>query len=251
MSIGIYKITNPKGKIYVGQTSNLEKRIVDYERIKCHKQHKIYYSLKKYGWEMHDFEIIELCELDKLNEREIYWGMYYNVLGENGLNLKIGDANGKFSEEVKKKISMSRLNHPNLNVPSGENHPNVTLSESQVIEIYGLIKKYYSNGEIIKKLNLTIQSGSITNIRYGITWNNLWHNHFTFPYPGFPSKLNGVPFRVKMKIIEFLDKGYTVEHISKWIKRVNKYDIKYASTKKIWKNVWNIYEYQKQQENGK
>jgi len=54
-----------------------------------------------------------------------------------------------------------------------------------------------------------------------------------------------------MKIIELIDKGYTVEHISKWIKRVNKYDIKYASTQKIWKNVWKIYKYQKQQINGK
>ena len=231
------------GKYYIGKHKGGDKYY--YGSGKDYKT-----DLKKY--KVIETEILEYVEdISKLNEREIYWGMYYNVLGENGLNLKIGDANGKFSEEVKKKISMSRLNHPNLNVPSGENHPNVTLSESQVIEIYGLIKKYYSNGEIIKKLNLTIQSGSITNIRYGITWNNLWHNHFTFPYPGFPSKLNGVPFRVKMKIIEFLDKGYTVEHISKWIKRVNKYDIKYASTKKIWKNVWNIYEYQKQQENGK
>ena len=84
-----------------------------------------------------------------------------------------------------------------------------------------------------------------------MTWNHLWHKHFSFSYHGFPSKKNGVPFRVKIKIIELLDKGYTVEHISKWIKRVNKYDIKYASVKKIWKNVWNIYEYQKQQTNGK
>lgn len=251
MSIGIYKITNPKGKIYVGQTLNLEKRIIDYEKMKCHKQHKIYNSLKKYGWGAHKFEIIEECESNMLNEREIYWGTYYGVLGDKGLNLKIGNSNGKFNEEVKKKISLTRINHPNLNIPCGEKHPNVILSENEVIKIYNLIKRYYSNNEILSKLNLNIKSGSITNIRYGITWNNLWHEHFTYPYPGFPSKINGVPFRIKMKIIELLDKGYEVDHIAKWIKRVNKYDIKYASTKKIWKNVWKIYEYQKNQKNGK
>jgi group I intron endonuclease len=251
MSAGIYKIISPSGKIYIGQSTNLEKRIINYRKMKCHKQHKIYYSIKKYGWEQHKFEVIEECEVEKLNEREIYWGLHYDVLGENGLNLKIGNSNGKFNDDVKKKISLTRLNHPNLNVPFGENHPNVVLSEEQIVKIYKLIKKYYSNNEIISKMDLNIQSGSITNIRYGITWNHLWHKYFLFPYPGFPSKKNGVPFRVKMKIIELLDKGYTVEHISKWIKRVNKYDIKYASAKKIWKNVWNIYEYQKQQTNGK
>jgi hypothetical protein len=186
-----------------------------------------------------------------LNEQEIYWGTHYNVLNKDGLNLKIGNSKGKLNEDVKKKISLTRLNHSNLNIPCGEDHPNVILTEEQVIKIYSLIKKYYSNNEIISKMNLNIQSGSITNIRYGITWNHLWCKHFTFPYPGFPSKTNGVPFRIKMKIIELLDKGYTVEHISRWIKRVNKYDIKYASFRKIWKNVWNIYEYQKQQINGK
>ena len=251
MSIGIYKITNPKGKVYVGQSIHLEKRKINYKKLKCKKQFKLYNSLIKYGWDKHKFEILEECEIEILNEREIYWGMKLNVLGQNGLNLKIGGANGKFCEESKKKISLTRLNHPNLNIPSGHNHPNSLLTENQVIQIYNLIKKYYSNNEIIEKLNLPIQSGSITNIRYGITWNFLWHDHFKLPYPGFPSRHNGVPFRVKMKIIELIDKGYTVEHISKWIKRVNKYDIKYASTQKIWKNVWKIYKYQKQQINGK
>jgi group I intron endonuclease len=251
MSIGIYKITSPSGKIYVGQSTNLEKRKDDYKKLKCEKQPKLYNSLQKYGWEQHKFEIIEECAEEQLNKREIYWGLHYDVLDENGLNLKLGDASGLCSKETKQKISLTRLTHPNLNIPSREKHPNVILSEKQVIEIYKLIKKYYSNTEIISKLNLKIQSGSITNIRYGITWNNLWHRYFTYPYPGFPSKKNGVPFRVKMKIIELLDKGHKIDHISKWIKRVNKYDIKYASDKKIWKNVWKIYEYQKQQINGK
>jgi group I intron endonuclease len=242
MNVGIYKITSPSGKIYIGQSTDLKKRKKDYEKLKCYKQPKLYNSLQKYGWENHKFEIIEECPVDKLNKKEIYWGLHYDVLEENGLNLRLGDANGLCSKETKQKISLTRLNHLNLNVPFGENHPNAYLNENQVIEIYKLIKKYYSNNEIISKLNLNLQSGSITNIRYGITWNYLWHKHFKFPYPGFPSKKNGVSFRIKMKIIEFLDKGYEIDHISKWIKRVNKYDIKYASEKKIWKKVWDIYE---------
>lgn len=102
--IGIYKITSPTGKIYIGQSTNIENRKYYYSSVKCDKQHKLYNSLQKHGWEQHKFEIIEECSLDQLNEREIYWGLYYDVLGENGLNLRLGDANGLCSEETKKKI---------------------------------------------------------------------------------------------------------------------------------------------------
>ena len=102
--IGIYKITSPTGKIYIGQSTNIENRKYYYSSVKCDKQHKLYNSLQKHGWEQHIFEIIEECSLDQLNEREIYWGLYYDVLGENGLNLRLGDANGLCSEETKKKI---------------------------------------------------------------------------------------------------------------------------------------------------
>lgn len=105
--IGIYKITNPTGKIYIGQSINLEKREDDYMKLRCDKQPKLYNSLKKYGWEQHIFEIIEKCSLEQLNKREIYWGLYYNVLEENGLNLRLGDARGKCSEEMKKKIGQT------------------------------------------------------------------------------------------------------------------------------------------------
>jgi hypothetical protein len=162
-------------------------------------------------------------------------------------NEKPGGRIGFQSERSKKQISNARKNHPNLNIPKGENHPSTIINNQQIISIYNLIKKHYSNNEIIQILNLPVGTGSITNYRYGITWGWFWKQHFKYPYPDFPSKKNGVSFRIKLKIIELLDKGYTIEHISKWIKRVNKYDIKYASTKKIWSKVWDIYEYHKQQ----
>ena len=104
MSIGIYKIVSPSSKIYIGQSSNIENRKYYYKKLHCIKQIKLYNSIKKHGWENHQFEIIEECSLEQLNGREIYWGLYYDVLGENGLNLRLGDANGLCSEETKKKI---------------------------------------------------------------------------------------------------------------------------------------------------
>ena len=105
--IGIYKITSPTGKIYIGQSTNINNRKYYYSSIKCDKQPKLYNSLLKYGWEQHIFEIVEECNLEQLNDKEIYWGMYYNVLGEDGLNLRLGDANGVCSEEIKQKIGLT------------------------------------------------------------------------------------------------------------------------------------------------
>lgn len=105
--IGIYKITNPTNKIYIGQSTNIENRKYYYTSIKCDKQPKLYNSLLKHGWEQHIFEVIEECLEKQLNEREIYWGNYFKVLGENGLNLRLGDANGLCSEETKQKIGLT------------------------------------------------------------------------------------------------------------------------------------------------
>jgi group I intron endonuclease len=105
--IGVYKITSLKNKIYVGQTVDLERRKNTYKALNVgvKGQPKLYNSLLKHGWEQHTFEIIEECSEEQLDEREIYWGTYYDVLGKNGLNLKIGNGKGLLSNETKLKIS--------------------------------------------------------------------------------------------------------------------------------------------------
>ena len=86
---GIYKITNPNGKIYIGQAKDIDYRWLDYKRLACKKQIKLYGSLNKYGVENHIFEVIEEClELD-LNYRERFWQDEFDVLNrEKGLNFK-------------------------------------------------------------------------------------------------------------------------------------------------------------------
>lgn len=105
---GIYKITNPKGKVYIGQSVDIDKRFRKYKYLnEKDKQTKLHNSFKKYGIENHKFEIIEICDVFILDEREIFWGKYYNVLLENGLNCRLGDGKGNLSEETKQKISES------------------------------------------------------------------------------------------------------------------------------------------------
>lgn len=84
--IGIYKITSPSGKIYIGQSRNINTRFNRYKNLHCSEQPKIYRSLIKYGYINHNFEIIEECLFEELNIKERYWQDYYDVIGINGLN---------------------------------------------------------------------------------------------------------------------------------------------------------------------
>lgn len=109
--IGIYKITSPSGKIYIGQSTDIERRFYCYSVINnCDNQIRLKRSLLKYKPENHIFEIIEECSIESLNERERYWQECYNVLGEKGLNCKFTTTDTKnalLSDETKIKISNS------------------------------------------------------------------------------------------------------------------------------------------------
>ena len=109
--VGIYKITSPTNKTYIGQSIDINRRFKEYKRLNCKQQPKLYNSLQKYGPENHKFETIEECFLETLNEREIYWKQYYNSINE-GLNCELYDNGiGPRSEETKRRISESLLDH--------------------------------------------------------------------------------------------------------------------------------------------
>jgi group I intron endonuclease len=98
----IYKITNPNGRIYIGQTTNIKSRLDKYKKLHCKDQPSLYASLLKHTPENHIFEIIEKCSESKLDEREIYWGEYYDVLSNKHLNNRLGRGFGSYdSEETK------------------------------------------------------------------------------------------------------------------------------------------------------
>src|SRR5690606_8377148 len=115
--IGIYKITSPSGKIYIGQSVNIENRIKFYRLGHLKNQTALMASFRKYGFDNHKFEVIEECDIERLNERERYWQDYYNVL-RYGLNCrltKFKDKSGRLSDETKAKISQSRIGEKNPN----------------------------------------------------------------------------------------------------------------------------------------
>jgi len=104
---GIYKIVNPNGEVYIGQTVNFYNRYLSYKYNPLKQQTKLKNSFNIYGFENHTFEIIEECESNFLNEKELYWGLYYNVLGNLGLNCRLGHGKGFLRDSTKQKISQS------------------------------------------------------------------------------------------------------------------------------------------------
>ena len=111
--IGIYGIRNKvNNKIYVGKTGmNFGDRWDSHKALLRNNKHDNPYlqnAWNKYGEQNFEFIVIEDCNVDKLNEREMYWIKYYkdknlayNIHdgGDGGHNL------GKhLSEETKRKI---------------------------------------------------------------------------------------------------------------------------------------------------
>ena len=120
--IGIYKITRKEtGKVYIGQTNNCERRIKEHCAPSAAEKSRIAVdkAIKKYGKEAFDFEVIEECTIEQLNEREKYWIKYYKSQGEvynetdGGDQQSVGSNNGraKLNEEDIIKIRTAYANH--------------------------------------------------------------------------------------------------------------------------------------------
>lgn len=79
-------------KCYVGQTCQKPSARWGHDGI-GYKNHPLFYkAILKYGWDNFEHIILEdNIPKDKINQREIYWGIYYNSLAPNGYNLSLGN----------------------------------------------------------------------------------------------------------------------------------------------------------------
>jgi len=165
MIIGIYKITSPSNKIYIGQSINIERRFKHYKNLKEIKgQKKIYFSIKKYGYENHLFEILEECSMDKLDVREKYWINLYDSCNK-GLNISEGGGCfGKFnkgkkrSPKTKQKISQTKQNNPRkITKEMIQIYRDTSTTKKEIFQ-YDLegnfIKKYPSINEASRQLEI-------------------------------------------------------------------------------------------------
>lgn len=122
----IYRITSPSGRIYIGQTRRyISNRKSSYRRNHCKGQHLLSNSLKKYGFDSHQFDIIETITsenfmLEILNSLEIFYiGLYKSNIVQypkgNGMNMTRGGAlsKGVISAEARERLRVKNTGEGN------------------------------------------------------------------------------------------------------------------------------------------
>jgi group I intron endonuclease len=111
--IGIYKITSSVGRVYIGQSIDVEKRFRQYQGLShCKSQVRLYNSLKKHTPYSHIYEVLEECCFEDLNTRERYWQEHFLVMGKKGLNCKLtatSEQKQVMSQQIRSKISKTHI----------------------------------------------------------------------------------------------------------------------------------------------
>ena len=129
--IGIYKITNKiNNKIYIGQSNDIKRRKNEHRCIEHETNKSLKKAYIKYGLENFDFEVLEECKLEELNDKEKYWiellkPQYNRTSGGDGSpNHKVSEETrkllkqkgkefwGNLNEETKQKIINQNLKGP-------------------------------------------------------------------------------------------------------------------------------------------
>jgi group I intron endonuclease len=73
---GIYSITSPSNKMYIGQSINVERRLQTHKsmlRRGNHTNTRLQGACNKYGLDNLVFKLVECCEKDTLDTREQWW----------------------------------------------------------------------------------------------------------------------------------------------------------------------------------
>lgn len=131
----IYQYNSPNGKIYVGQTSCLQRKRINkhkYEALTKQCDTPFGRAIRKYGWDTikSTYKVIEYVEAEnkqllkkKLTERENYYITSMNTLTPNGYNVqltnqeKLGEYKNKklMYEKISKSLKGKYLNEENPN----------------------------------------------------------------------------------------------------------------------------------------
>lgn len=150
---GIYKITSPTKKVYIGQSVNIYSRYCSYKRAeRSRKQRALYNSFKKHGVKNHTFEIIEECDFEQLNIRERYWQDYYDVLN-GGLNCMLTDDG---ENKTKYRYKRNKAGLKVINVDSKKTYKTIKEASEEEGVNESLLRQYL-NGVCKNKTSLILE----------------------------------------------------------------------------------------------
>lgn len=174
---GIYKLTSPSGKVYIGQAYDLNKRFKRYRCLDCKHQNALYNAFLKYTPKSFNVDILFITNDDTniefiLNQLEEDFINLYDCLAPNGYNLKAGGRNAKMSDESKKKMSDGQIKR-RLNMSDEEKQQIIDKgSKTRMIKIdqYDLegnfIKTWESAKDAARELNIS-SVGNISSVCRG------------------------------------------------------------------------------------
>lgn len=116
----IYKITNTiNNKIYIGFTNDLSRRITEHKRNHVKHNSKLYYAMRKYGFELFEFAVV-FQSLDSAyckDEMEQYFIIEYNSFND-GYNMTLGGDGSigrTLSDDQRAHLRKINKNRPSLN----------------------------------------------------------------------------------------------------------------------------------------
>lgn len=149
--IGIYKITNNiNGKIYIGQSNNIQRRFSEHQNRGAASRIPVDVAIQKYGKENFSFEIIEECTIEQLNQKETYWINHFNSI-ENGYNCSVGGDQQSI----------------------GSNNGRAILTENEVKIIRTAYNNHERRKDVYKQFEDKITFSSFARVWDGTSWSHI------------------------------------------------------------------------------
>lgn len=202
MSGFIYIIRNTvNSKVYIGQTKvSVETRWKEHLRHARYGDQIINRAMRKYGIDKFYVETLEICSLDVIDCREIYYiDLYDSTNKSKGYNVSIGGKTPKFLrktlsistlvdlyinqniplDEIAKKFNVTRyiitteLRNAGITIKGRYKQPEV-FSEVSKAELEDAFKRYKTLRKAAKSLNM-----NYTTFRKACIYNNIEYNSST------------------------------------------------------------------------
>ena len=156
--IGIYKITEKENPqiFYIGQSNNIQRRFQEHI-YKTYQQSRIPFDdyIDKKGKDAFNYEVLEECTLEELNEKEQYW-----------------------IDKLQATKSGNRNNGGSSNM-AGSKNPKAKLTEQDVVRIRTAYNNHERQKDVYEEFKDIISFGYFQNLWQGRAWSHIMPEVFT------------------------------------------------------------------------
>lgn len=156
--IGIYKITNKNNPniFYVGKSNNIERRFKEHIQ-KSYKQSRIPFDelINNENKDTFNFEILELCSIEQLNEKEKFWIDKLQATKSGNI------FDGGLTDVV------------------GEHNPKSKLTIDDVVYIRQAYNEHKKQKEVYEQFKNIISFNHFQNVWQGRVWSHIMPEVFT------------------------------------------------------------------------